>query len=470
MNLKISSVQIICKGGNVFISFSEGISCIYGNTGVGKTTLLNLICYAFGNQLVKTQAVEHELISVKVTVILDGELLTLERKANSNSIFILSSKGSTQVLARSTAYNYNNPTISEYLYERQNIRPIKMLRRNSTIEIPVSFDNYLWFSYLKQDELDNNLFYFGDEKDNFSYFASTYVMKNILGNNDVYKTELLKQRKQLDGRKSQIETKINIANEFFSASNLFSLNLSKEIAKKLRERVELQTKLEEENITNSYEIIRKIGHCEKDVVYMTEISKIKDILSEYQKEYDLCGSKIKIIDEELCKEDNGLFDFSLKNLAQVFLDCLHKVHFSFLDASDTVWIDPASFIPCIVDKYRRVKFNYSTLSSGGKKTIFKICYAISIHIVANKLSSKTLLPNFLIIDTPMKNISEREDRELFDNLYKFFNDVFSKDGMLPDTQLIIVDKELSEVLHKDNVMVKRFSVENPLFPGFNIGD
>jgi hypothetical protein len=70
----------------------------------------------------------------------------------------------------------------------------------------------------------------------------------------------------------------------------------------------------------------------------------------------------------------------------------------------------------------------------------------------------------------MKNISEREDRELFDNLYKFFNNVFSKDGMLPETQLIIVDKELSEVLHKDNVMVKRFSVENPLFPGFNIGD
>ncbi len=470
MNLRISSVQIICKSGNVFISFSEGISCIYGNTGVGKTTLLNLISYAFGNQLVKTQAVEHELLSVKMTVILDGEILSFERKVNSSSISIMSSQGSTLVSAKSTQYNYNCPTISEYLYERQHIRPIKMLKRNSSLEIPVSFDIYLWFSYLKQDELDNSLFYFGDDKYFFRSLASAYVMKNILGNNDIYKTELFRQRKLLEERKSHIETKIKIANEFYSASYIFSRNLSEEIATRLKKRVELQTKLKEEHNLDSYEIKHKIGLYERDILYLTEFLKVKDVLSRYQKEIESCVSQIKTIDEKLCQEDNGLFDFGLKNLEQIFLECLHKVNFSFLDDMDTVRIDPVSFVPSIMDKYKRFKFNYSTLSSGGKKTIFKICYAISIHIVANKLSVKTLLPNFIIIDTPMKNISEREDRELFDNLYKFFNNVFSKDGMLPETQLIIVDKELSEVLHKDNVMVKRFSVENPLFPGFNIGD
>lgn len=57
MNIKISSIRIRCKKGNVFAQLSNRISFIYGNAGVGKTTLLNLISYGLGNNLVKTLAV-----------------------------------------------------------------------------------------------------------------------------------------------------------------------------------------------------------------------------------------------------------------------------------------------------------------------------------------------------------------------------------------------------------------------------
>lgn len=64
MDMKISSIQIKCKEKNIFIQFSNKISFIYGNAGAGKTTLLNLISYGLGNNLVKTMAIEQEVLGV----------------------------------------------------------------------------------------------------------------------------------------------------------------------------------------------------------------------------------------------------------------------------------------------------------------------------------------------------------------------------------------------------------------------
>ena len=88
MNMKISSIKIKCRKENVFIQLSNKISFIYGNAGVGKTTLLNLISYGMGNSLVKTLAVEQEVLGVCVNILVNGELISLERKINSNSIIL----------------------------------------------------------------------------------------------------------------------------------------------------------------------------------------------------------------------------------------------------------------------------------------------------------------------------------------------------------------------------------------------
>jgi hypothetical protein len=51
---------------------------------------------------------------------------------------------------------------------------------------------------------------------------------------------------------------------------------------------------------------------------------------------------------------------------------------------------------------------FDTLGSGGMKTIFKCCFALAMHRLA--VTTKAVLPNILIIVSPMKNISERENR------------------------------------------------------------
>jgi hypothetical protein len=82
--------------------------------------------------------------------------------------------------------------------------------------------------------------------------------------------------------------------------------------------------------------------------------------------------------------------------------------------------------------------SFSNLGSGGKKTLFKCCFAIAMHRLAVELNA--LLPTFLIIDSPMKNISERENREQFEGFFEMLYDLSNTE--LKGTQCILIDKEL----------------------------
>lgn len=64
----------------------------------------------------------------------------------------------------------------------------------------------------------------------------------------------------------------------------------------------------------------------------------------------------------------------------------------------------------------------------------------------------------------MKNISEREDKELYENLYLFFDKLFTDNGKLHEVQLILVDKELPQVFKSKDVMCKHMTNEEPLIP------
>src|SRR6202008_1506383 len=83
--------------------------------------------------------------------------------------------------------------------------------------------------------------------------------------------------------------------------------------------------------------------------------------------------------------------------------------------------------------------SFTTLSSGGKKTLFKCCFAVAIHRLTVKLGAP--LPNLLIIDSPMKNISERENRQQFHSFYDMIYELSTNE--FKATQIILIDKEFA---------------------------
>lgn len=130
---------------------------------------------------------------------------------------------------------------------------------------------------------------------------------------------------------------------------------------------------------------------------------------------------------------------SLDRFARYFLDCLVLSGVPGIQRDDHVELAPPDFYPAILsaDASDLTRSTFTSLSSGGKKTLFKCCFAIALHRIAAQLHAP--LPELLIIDSPMKNISERENKAQFEGFYRMLYQL--KAGELRQTQFVLIDKE-----------------------------
>jgi hypothetical protein len=133
----------------------------------------------------------------------------------------------------------------------------------------------------------------------------------------------------------------------------------------------------------------------------------------------------------------------LIQLQKYFLDCLKRSGFPGITPQTVVHISPKTFIPVVtngvyLDGKRPTETTFNNVGSGGKKPIFKCCFAIAVHRLALELGAN--LPDLLIIDSPMKSISERENRDVFEGFYRMVYTLAAT--KMKGTQFIIIDKEL----------------------------
>ncbi len=89
------------------------------------------------------------------------------------------------------------------------------------------------------------------------------------------------------------------------------------------------------------------------------------------------------------------------------------VSFPGVSDEDEVVLDPRNWRPKVV--HRDQEWSFWDTGSGGKKTLFNVCYALAVHSVA--IDRNLPVPSVLIVDSPTKNISEDENPELVRSLY-----------------------------------------------------
>jgi len=129
---------------------------------------------------------------------------------------------------------------------------------------------------------------------------------------------------------------------------------------------------------------------------------------------------------------------NLQKLMKLFLDCLLRAKVPGFEADDIVQMNPPWFLPEVHGGSGDLATtSFSTLGSGGKKNLFKCCFALAVHRLAAEI--KTLLPTFMVIDSPMKNISERENRTQFEGFHHLLYELCSSE--LAGMQVILIDKE-----------------------------
>jgi hypothetical protein len=183
------------------------------------------------------------------------------------------------------------------------------------------------------------------------------------------------------------------------------------------------------------------GFLEKSIEDLKKWKVLPQKVTEQQKKADELSveeSKIKQNLKELreaAERDLG----NLRRLEQIFLDCLLRAKFPSYSQKDIVEISPRDFIPYVIrEESGGLISSFDNLGSGGKKALFKCLYAVAIHRLAKEIGA--FLPNLLIIDSPMKNISERENQEQFESFHRLLYQLAEDE--LSDTQFVVIDKEL----------------------------
>jgi hypothetical protein len=208
-----------------------------------------------------------------------------------------------------------------------------------------------------------------------------------------------------------------------------------------------------------------IGQEFKELNRLTALPKA---VVELQKRADSLASDESRLRREL-KDARQAAEKDTRNLVrleELFLDCLVRSKIPGFTPMDKVSIASPDFLPQVTspEAGEVILTSFSNLGSGGKKTLFKCCFAVAVHRLANEIDAH--LPSFLIIDSPMKNISERANREQFEGFHAMLYDLASTE--LSATQFILIDKEFcgpdEDRSKKLQLYVRRMSPSDPEAP------
>ena len=129
-------------------------------------------------------------------------------------------------------------------------------------------------------------------------------------------------------------------------------------------------------------------------------------------------------------------DEKVDAIARHFKSIMRQVGFPGVSGDDKVVVDPRNWRPTI--RHNGQEWSFWDAGSGGKKTLFNVCYALAIHEAG--LEHNMPVPNILVIDSPTKNISEDENPELVHALYReIYRFAASEEGN--GTQFLLIDSD-----------------------------
>jgi len=250
---------------------------------------------------------------------------------------------------------------------------------------------------------------------------------------------------QAEVMRSDLNSRIDDLTESIKQHKLSQAKQQNEELELKRQKAQLDSDLAKEltnydsvYLSNSREAERLVATLIERKRNLEKISKMPEAISAMEKETDQLKASIEETRREIETEKGKLTGAQerIKDIELAYMDALNNAGVPGIEDGDRVAIDPRNWIPQIVPPDGDA-YNFFNAGSGGKKTLLNVCYALAIHRVA--MENNLPLPTFLMIDTPMKNIGEDVNEDIFQAFYNYLYQLAS--GPLAKTQIIIIDKE-----------------------------
>jgi cell division septum initiation protein DivIVA len=187
---------------------------------------------------------------------------------------------------------------------------------------------------------------------------------------------------------------------------------------------------------------RQIATLQQELIGLRRDARIPEALSQMEREADQHALNASRLRRSVAEEKQKLSAQSglIEKLENYFYEALHEAGFPSLVRGDSVFINRRSWIAYIQPGGdEALQYDFSSAGSGGKKTLFNVCYVVAFHRLAEEYNLP--LPTFLMIDSPMKNIGNDVNKDIFLALYRYIYSL--KKESLFETQLIIADTDIA---------------------------
>jgi hypothetical protein len=222
------------------------------------------------------------------------------------------------------------------------------------------------------------------------------------------------------------------------------LKSKKQLDKLLGDKARLDIQLQEDLSNYDSAIVEEIRYVDKiiatfeeRIVSLNKLRSMPQAINKLEEDAGALQGTIDILRTELENERNRLSeaDAIVKKIADEFKRLMLNIKFPGVYVDDQVVIDPRNWKPEVI--HGETAWSFWDTGSGGKKTLFNVCYALAIHSIASKCNLP--VPSILIIDSPTKNISEDENPELVKSLYiEIYQLALESYGSL---QFILIDSD-----------------------------
>ncbi|MGB8265453.1 MAG: hypothetical protein WCE44_03960 [Candidatus Velthaea sp.] len=154
---------------------------------------------------------------------------------------------------------------------------------------------------------------------------------------------------------------------------------------------------------------------------------------------------------------------AVEDIEAEFLRILQDVGLPGVSKASRVKVDTHDWIPWVSDPNRPDEdWDYRSAGSGGKRVVFAVCYAIALHVVAERRGLP--VPSILMIDTPVKNVERDINRELVNRVQRI---IFEAAARLRETQVIVANGSFSEVGGDVEPIRIELSYDRGLIPYFH---
>ncbi len=262
-------------------------------------------------------------------------------------------------------------------------------------------------------------------------------------------------RMDLDSRISELDGSIQLHEQALTKQKR---NLDNLIKEKQRLDAELQGQLQSYDsafLSRFREVDREVATLEERLRSFEKIKLMPEEIKKLEDEADQIAADEQRLKREVEAEKGTLTKAAdyVKELEETFMQSLLTINLPVVSSGDIakitlknwevqIWHQGESDFP----------WNFYNAGSGGVKTLFNVCYMLSIHLVASRNSLP--LPSFVMIDTPMQNIGENVNKELFEKFYDYLYTLAT--GPLKDTQFIIIDKDFVKPKADDVDILERY--------------